>query len=152
KVARSGDFRRMGFETADEVEHAVLGTPLKQYVVTLDKLVKYVPTDDTESVLKDDDQFVFPVLVGPTVRSSVKVIKLRDKWQVGSIGFPTQVTSTARVRQQKANETGLPDTAFFAVSVPALRLFFIGYRQGGELKLAPIFGGDAFGFDTGATI
>ncbi len=151
KLVNEKNYRVMGFETPDEVRRATLGEPLRIFMVRLDQLKQYQPGSDPNQLLSGGEQVIYPVVVEGQVRSSIKVEMIKGTWQPISYGGAkiAKLLSVSRKSVQKS--TKLPETSHFVVRVPALNLYFLGYRANGVLMLTPILDYPAYDLKAGVT-
>jgi hypothetical protein len=150
KLAATGT--NSGFASPSEVKAASLGEGIRSFMVRLDELRNYDGSQNANALLKPLDKIIFPVSVAQTVRSSIVVEKVRDKWK--ATGFGGAILTKALVNEKKRSsaETRLPTTDYFSVDVPALNGHFLGYRQGGKLMLISVFDDSKLGFKSGDTL
>jgi len=146
------NFSEMGFESLAEVSAARIGVPVRTYYVPLDRLKEYQSGMDPNQLLAEMDRVIYPVAVEEQVRSSVVVESVRGVWEATNFGAPKLTQSIARIRDRLSESDGLPISSFFLVRIPAMNLYFIGYRRDDSLMLAPIFDNESFGFVAGQAI
>lgn len=132
------NYRQMGFESAEEAARMTLGVPMQVYMVPLDRLRNYAGGTPPESLLMDTRHILYPVRVDNQTRSSLMLAEAQGSWKAVSFGSPTLIRKICEARMISVGVTGMATVEHFVVEIPALNLHFIGIRQGGALKLAPI--------------
>lgn len=94
-------------------------------------LLNYDRNTDVLSLLDPVNQFVYPILLGEQVRSSITVAKDKDeKWK--PVAFGAVPLPLVQANQQDAA------TPAFIVRVYKLERWFLGTLQNGQLMLSPI--------------
>jgi len=146
------NYRQMGFETPSDVGKATLDSPLIDFMVQLDQLKKYASGNKPEDLLAATGDIYFPVLVNGQVRSTITLAKVKDVWQAVSFGSSDFMTLVSTTLRENAKRTGLPYAAHFVVRVPALSLFFLGYRADNQLMLVPLLDNAKLGFQAGVAM
>ncbi len=132
------NYRQMGFESAEEANRMTLGIPMQVYMVPLDRLRNYAGGTPPESLLADTRHILYPVRVDNQTRSSLMLAEAQGSWKAVSFGSPTLIRKICEARMTSVGITGMAAVEHFVVEIPALNLYFIGIRQGGALKLAPV--------------
>lgn len=79
-------FSGMGFGSVEEARSAKLGEPTPLRTVSYNKLLEYQPGGTLEQLLEPAQQFVYPVMVGGAVKTSIVVAQQADGWRIGSVG------------------------------------------------------------------
>jgi hypothetical protein len=127
-------YKKLGFQSVDEVNRVTLGAPMRVLMVPLDHLKEYQPGAKIEEMLQDTNEVRFPVSVEGQVRTSVVMRQIDGKWQVAKFGRPalTQALEVVRMRVVTA-ET--PAESLLEVKIPALNLYFVGREVGSSLML-----------------
>lgn len=133
----------MGFGSVEEVASARLGEPLQVFYVPLNQLKEYQPGSDVESLLVNSDRVYYPVNVDEQLRSTIVVSGTNDDWRATEYGNPNLMRALAEVREGGEE---------FVVWVPALNLYFIGFRSDDILFLTPIQSDTKFKFRAGGTL
>lgn len=146
------NYRAMGFQSVDEVKSATLGEPLGVFHVHLDQLKAYEPGSDPGKVLTDVGQRMYPVTVSDEVRSSLVVAKVDDTWKATRFGGPNVIQAIAGVRTTVAHSSEKPPASTFVVQVPALNLYFLGYRTDDKLMLVPVLDDLRYNFKAGVAL
>lgn len=145
-------YKRLGFRSPDEAKSATLGTPLRVFMVRLDKLREYATNRDPTDLLEDTNKVRYSVNVGGEVRSSVVVHEVNGQWQIEAVGRPelTKALATATNKYTEAGATyGEPQ---FYVTIPALSLFLLGHLRGTELALTSATDDERFNLVAGRTV
>jgi hypothetical protein len=132
------NFQSLGFESAKEVNSAVIDPPIAVFMVRLDELRAYQVGQNAEALLRPANRLIFPVSVSGKVRSSIVVEQAGEKLVASSFGGPKLVTAITRYRDENAKATGTPARDYFAVHAAALGVYFIGHRGSSGLILVPI--------------
>jgi hypothetical protein len=149
KMITPQNFKSMGFETFDEVRSATLGEPLAIFQVRLDQLRAYEPGEDPNKLLVDSGQMIYPVATNGSVRSSIVVVKTEEIWKATRFGGPNLIQALAKSRSAEAQSSQAAEKPYFVVQIPALSMYFLGYRVGGRLMLTPLLDDPAHKFKAG---
>ena len=152
KLITKENYRQMGFESSKEIHYAVLGTPIEDYMVRLDTLKEYKPGSNPNKLLMKTDQFIYPVLVKEKVRSSITISKIKEKWKAVSFGDSNFMKLVSNRLKDSSKATGLDISSYLSVRVPALNLFFIGYRTKSGLMLIPLIDDTRLKFKSGVSM
>jgi hypothetical protein len=128
----------MGFRSPEEAGEATLAQPIPVFMVQLDELRAYSSERDPSSLLHRLDKAVVPAVVGGSVRSSIVVEKVGERWTATSFGAPKLARLLSDARDASARTGGIPADACFAVHVAALNSYYIGYRSGPSLMLTAV--------------
>ena len=133
--------KELGFESADDVANADLGSPLQVYKIVLTSgkgrkgLIDFQRGDDPEQLLIDTPRTViYPVVVKTKgVRSSLTVSEFdKDKgWHATQRGSPNFIRKLEDYREQKPSVDRI-------VWIPGLNLIFLGSRTAGQLRLIAV--------------
>ena len=145
-------FRRLGFESVEEAGKAELGTPMRIFMIRLDRLKEYAPAANPAELLVDTNQLRYPVTVDGQVRTSVVMHLIEGKWQVAKFGRPALTRGLTETVRRHAAPGGTSQEPSFEVNIPALNLYFTGQQAGGRLLLTPVVDDDRFGFKQGETL
>ena len=151
KIGRE-NFKRMGFESADEMSKATLDQPLAVFMVELNDLRAYQTGSDPNKLLKRLDKVVYPVKAGDAVRSSIVLQKSKEGWKASDFGGTNFARLVTRARDESAKATSLPPNAYFVVQVPALNAYFLGYREADKLMLVPLIDDVAMNLKAGTAL
>lgn len=146
------NYKQMGFEAPEEVLSANLGFPIQDFMVRLDKLVKYESGSKPDELLTETNQFVYPVLVKGKVKSSITISKTMESWQAVSFGGPNYVKLVSNTLMDSSKATGLEQSSYFIVRIPSLNLFFIGFHSNNELMFIPLRDDTRLKFKAGASL
>lgn len=130
--------QQLGFESPRQAASATLGQPFPAYLVRLDELRAWHPGASADALLKPLDRLIYPVLVDGKVRSSVTVEKGPKGWSAVGFGAPLLIRRLAEGRDVGVRSAGVPESAVFAVQVPALARQYVGWRVAGKLMLLSI--------------
>lgn len=137
----------MGFEKPDDVRSATVGAPLPEFQIRLDDLKGYAAGTNPGRLLHESGLFLFPVLVGEQVRSSLTIQHERGAFKAVAFGAPGFMRQTSRA------VGGIGDAAerseAFLVRIPALNVFFVGYSDGGKLLFASVLDDPRFDLKSG---
>jgi hypothetical protein len=130
----------LGLSTADEARQARLGTPVREFAVPLDALRGYQAKTPAVKLLRDGTTYVFPVLVGATLRSSVRLQAAPGAApRVLGLGGVEVFAQLDRLPEVAARLRTAGTESLMAVRIPALGLYFAGRRVGSKLQLAALF-------------
>ncbi len=129
-----------GLANAEEAKQARLGTPVREFVVPLDALRRYQAKTPVAKLLTDGTTYLFPVLVGATLRSSVRVSAAPGGApKVLGLGGVEVFTQLDRLPEVAARLRTAGSGSLMAIRVPALGLYFAGRRRGATLETASLF-------------
>ncbi len=127
KLVTNENFRLMGFESMEEVASAKLDPPIKDFMVRLDHLKRYVPGTNPDLMLTETGQQIFPVSAGEHVRSSMTLKRSLFLWKALSYGSPNFIKRLTEIITLSSASTGINRSEYFAVRIPALNDDFAGY-------------------------
>lgn len=146
------NYIQMGFTSPKEIHFASLGTPIEDYMVRLDMLKEYKPGSNPNRLLMKINQYIYPVLTKNKVRSSITISKIKDQWKTVSFGDSNFMKLVSKTIKNNSNITGLNISSYFIVRIPALNLFFVGYRKDRNLWLVPLLDDSRLKFKAGVSI
>ena len=149
RLVTADNYRKLGFESLDELQNMTLGVAIPVYYVGLSEIKQFKPGDDPNKFLSNANEKIYPVLVAGGVRSSVALKNHDGGWQVRSFGRPNLSRALARIRDEDAAAGSLSPSDFFAVEIPSLYFAFIGHRAGDNLLLTHVHDHADLAFDTG---
>ncbi|OQZ04018.1 MAG: hypothetical protein B6D34_05310 [Candidatus Brocadia sp. UTAMX1] len=152
KLVNGQNYKALGFESLDEVSAVALGEPIRVFFIRLDQLQEYKPEADPSKLLIDANKIIYPFTIREQIRSSVVVEKVNEAWNATNFGGSHLIKILTDVRKNITDSTGLRISSFFAVQIPALNLYFVGYRTDNELMLIPIYDDLSFQFKAGRTM
>ncbi|OEU69094.1 MAG: hypothetical protein BA863_07985 [Desulfovibrio sp. S3730MH75] len=132
------NYRQMGFKSPEEVNSAILGAPIQDFMVRLDRLKEYEPGSKPDELLTATSNVLYPVLEKEEVRSSITIAKTKDGWQAVSFGGPNFVKLVSSTLIESSKVTGLDYSSYFMVRVPSLNLFFVAHYLDNELMFVPL--------------
>jgi hypothetical protein len=118
--------KRLGFSSKTELLGAQLAAPVRVFMIRLDALRSYRPGADSPArLLRAIDEQIYPVQVEQRTKSAVFI----DRGRLSGYGSPRLASRIEQVRMELQKQTGLPETAFFLVKLPALNVRFLGHYQ-----------------------
>ncbi|HNY30622.1 MAG TPA: hypothetical protein PKO15_07025 [Fibrobacteria bacterium] len=138
-LAALREFRAEDVElsVADQ-KQAVVGQPMKEYMVRLDALKSFSEGADADSLLVETGNVHVPVLAGGAAKATVCLAKGAEGWELVSLGEKRKanlregaVGLSKRRLLKKAQD-------HFLVRIPAMNLEFVGTYQHKQLLLSPI--------------
>ncbi len=147
-LATDETYRRLGFESMDELSNLTLGAPFPVYFIGLDALKSFGEQQNAETLLAESTKKLYPVHARGKVRTSVSLEKKGDQWQTVNFGRPSLVKKLDIVRTTLAEKHDRDPADYFLVSIPSIYLMCVGYREDGEIKLAPLAKHEMLGLDT----
>ena len=145
RLVTSANAKELGFESADEVASASLGTPNQVFSVGLEQLKSYQPGGDANQMLANANRSIFPVMVRDQARASITVEQNNGKWTATGFGdskLARQISTATK------SVTGTP----MIVHVLPFNLYFVGSRNENRLMLTPLGDYSSFNLKTGATL
>ena len=150
KLVTNENYKELGFDSADQVSKATLGSPLRVFVVKVDQLRDYQAEKDANSLLNESPQMYYPVTVDSSARASIVVEQVDGKWRsasFGNAGLAKQMATMERASTTDTNAAAPP----IMVQIPALGVYFLGRRNAdNNLSLMSVAANDALGFKAGA--
>ncbi len=151
RLVTARNARDMGFETPEEVRSATVGTPLPEFLIRLDELQRFEAGADPGRLLHENGLFLFPVLVGENVRSSLSIRHDQGAFKAVAFGAPAFIRKAGEV---VARIPGGADAHARAVlvRVPALNVFFVAFEEEGKLLFASVLDDARFGLKAGEPI
>jgi len=151
-MVNENNFMRMGFKSVQETKTAQLGTPFQEFTIELGQLKTYEPGTNSDQLLDGGHIAYFPVNVQTETRSSIMLVKEKDQWKAVSYGSANLIKLLASNRNRLQRATGLPNSSFFVVRIPAMNLYFVGYRMNQQLMLSPILDNTEYKFKSGIPV
>ena len=120
-----------GFQSLDELGKARLGSSVKVYMIGLDDLKALPPTADPKTVLRDNNERLFPVHVGGAARAAIVVRQdAKDQqWKVVSMGDAATVKLLDGARALHSKASG-GNHEYFLLRIPAIYQMFLGFTDG----------------------
>lgn len=126
----------LGFRNSDAIDQAVIGTPIREYMIPLDRLLEYQPADtDPRSLLESTKRVTLPVLLDGAARSAITLELKGDNWTPVSYGGANYSDQMTSLRSELAERDGRNEGSYFEVRVPALNLVMLGTERENELFL-----------------
>lgn len=126
------DLSGTGFSTTNEIPMAVNGEPIPIYRVPFPALSEYQPTNSLETLMPVDvrtqsaKHLIFPVKVGPKVRSAITMRWDGMNWRADKLGRPDlirRLTDTLSTVPAASRAPVQP----FAVEIELFDIWLIGY-------------------------
>lgn len=159
-LVNAENFTAMGFTSVEEARSATLGTPVPLRTVSYNKLLQYQPGAPLTQLFEGPEQFVYPVMVGQAVRTSIVVAQQPDGWRIGTVGdrylasligqstqqpgAPTAAASPTASPTPAASPTATATPTSEAVSrrvelisIPGIGVDLISFTEGDQRMLQP---------------
>jgi hypothetical protein len=152
KLITPENARDMGFDNAADAASATLGSAVRVQMVRLDALRQYQAGADPASLLTEENQIIYPVMVRDQVKSSIIVEGSGNEWKASSFGGPHLVQQMARYRTDATTRLNAAADSVTVVHVAALNLYFLGYRVDGRLMLTPLETHPDYKLEAGASL
>ena len=86
QLVESGKIATLGLETVDQVNSSALGVSFAVHSVRLDRLQGYQESSAPHDLFEASVRSLYPVVLSEEVRSSVGVVKLKEKWEASEFG------------------------------------------------------------------
>ena len=138
-LAEAVDPMLLGFRNSGEIERAVIGTPIREYMIRLDRLREYKPAvTNPRSLLESTMRVTLPVLLDGAARSAITLELKDDNWTPVSYGGANYSDHMNSLRSELADRDRQSEGSYFEVRVPALNLVMLGTERANELYLAPL--------------
>lgn len=143
------NFSAMGFGSVEEARSATLGTPTARRTVGYDKLLSYQPGTPLTQLFEGREEFIYPVLVGQEVKTSIVVAANAGGWQISSVGdrYLAEIISGARQTKSPtpsgtpaatASPTATPPKRTVElVSMPGINFDLVSFTEGDQTLLEP---------------
>ena len=144
--------RKIGFQSAAELRRATLGQPLLAHEVDLPALRGYTGQGDPTRLLQPLDQVLYPVLVNQQVRALLTLEKNNARWTAVSFGDLAMAQLWVHARETSARASHVDPAQYFAVSIPDLHQYLVGYQAQGKLVLAPVLDTHRLEFRAGTNL
>lgn len=142
-LVRSDNAGRLGFNSAEQAQHAQLGDPMNVFMVGLDALKAYKAGTNPSELLTDVHKQIYPVMLDQQTVSSVSVVHHNVGWTATEFGNAAVARALAEHRKNKDD---------IVVWVPALKVYFVARGSGETLALTPIANDSRFEFKAGESI
>ena len=150
QLVESGKIATLGLETVDQVNSSPLGVSFAVHSVRLDRLQGYQESSAPHDLFEASVRSLYPVVLSEEVRSSVGVVKLKEKWEASEFGNVGYIQSVSKLRRENAAEAEVPLKSYFIVDIPALNLAFVARRTEDDSILIPIVDYPPLGLKAGA--
>jgi len=151
-LAERIDPRSLGFKSREEARAATLGTPLRVFMVRLDRLKAWDQAADAAGLLSGGDTAFYPLNIGAEARSMIVLDKIGATWRLNGFGWTPVIQRLDRQRRSLTAGTGVATTAFFVVRVPAFNIYFLGRQAPEGLLLTSLFDHPDLGIRAGLTV
>jgi hypothetical protein len=143
----------LGFRDPRELDQAVVGVPIREYIIPLDRLKEFEPsTTNPESLLNSTNRVTMPVLVNQSARSAITLEMVEGKWTAVSYGGSNFVSELTTLRSELALRDDNPESEYFEVKVPALNVVLLGSQRNGDIFLTSLLDDDRFGLRRGESL
>jgi hypothetical protein len=150
QLATAGSYSALGFTSPGEVREAAVGEPFAIFNVHLDELQAYKVGSDPFTIMHGGQTFMYPLLVGQQVKSSVSIEKMNAEWQATSFGSQKVIQLLSQMRARRMATTQAGGRAwYFAVQVPALNRYFLGERIERQLRIISLWNDSALHLEAG---
>jgi len=151
-IVNENNFMRMGFKSVEEAKTAQLGAPFQEFSIELGKLKTYEPGANPNQLLDGGNIAYYPVNVQSETRSSIMLVKEKDQWKAVSYGSANLIKLFTSTRSRLQTSSNLPISSFFVVRIPAMNIYFVGYRMDQQLMLTPILDNTEYKFRSGTPV
>jgi|GEM_PF-4617798 len=123
-----------GFMDLSELDSVTLGEPYPVFLLSLEELRKYRPNVKVRDVVRDIQQFDFPLYVNGEARGFLTVEHFEGQWKVVALGgYPVSRELQAFQRQSNGNNQG---QEVKLLRVPSIDGTFILVERVGAEKIA----------------
>ena len=127
-VFNTNNAHALGFVSTNEFSTATVGQPFRVYQVPLDRLRAY-QSSPFNSLLEPAPRMIFPVLIGAQTKSSMVLRLESGQWVSDRFGGPEIIKGLAATRDALATHDQRWATESFAVEIPVVALWFVGYTN-----------------------
>jgi hypothetical protein len=124
-MVTASTYSQLGFQSVAEAKFAMLGVPAPRYFVQLLSLQQFTFSTDPRTLIFDSKATVYPVNVGPSVRSSIGFVQRGFVWQAELFGYPHFINAMDKARHDDMAATNTPVDVYFLVDVPAMQRSFL---------------------------
>jgi hypothetical protein len=145
-VASAGP-RSQGFASVAEVDQSDVAEPFPLLLLGIADLRGYESGTNGEAMLRDVNEWFYPVVVSGQVRTAVRMGLRNGAWEPGVFGYAKVAQAAVAVREQLRATGYSGDLAL--VHVPALSLWLVSHRDHGTLMLTALRSDDAEGLVAG---
>lgn len=126
-LANEHTYKKMGFESLEEVSSAALGEPISVFTIHHNTISAYQNTTDPNILLIDRHEILYPVMVNGQIRSSIGIMHDGKIWEYSEIGRPNFTGALFDIRQLHMRENNKQHTDYFLVNFPSLYVTLIGH-------------------------
>ncbi len=126
-----------------------LGDPFPVAWIGLDELQNFPGGDPSRVFRKGVDKVLYPIQSANEIRSSVMIQKRNDKWVDDAYGNKALTMTLAQSRDRFTKQFGKPVSEFYAVSIPALNMYFLATATDGDTTLISVIDHPEIGIKAG---
>jgi hypothetical protein len=130
--------KKLGFESAEQLEGATLGSPHKVYIVNLNDVKAFKSGDDPKKIIGKTKEILYPILENGNVTSAIGFRKEKGDWIPTTLGASSEVKVAEPVRDKHGKSKGKGHSSYFVARVPAMYLSFLGYWDKNDIFFIPI--------------
>lgn len=130
--------KKLGFESAEMLEKATLGTAHKVYMFELAAVKAFKAGDDPKKILGKTKELLYPILLDGKVTSAIGFRKEKGDWIPTSLGLSSEMQIAEPVRDKHGKAKGRGHASYFVVRAPSMYMSFLGYWEKNEYFLIPI--------------
>jgi hypothetical protein len=139
QLVTAENYAKLGLPAAADAGSAQLGTPVRDYLVRLDRLAGYKESGGVDALLTDTQIVHYPLVVGGDPRAMVSMSLSKAEWQLVSVGEPRRAARLFGEVRKAAKGVARAEGEQFSVRIPALLLEFTGSRDAqNALLLTPL--------------
>ena len=150
QLVTAENYGKLGLPTAADAANAQLGTPVRDYLVRLDRLAGYKAGADVDALLTDTHIVHYPLVVGADPRAMVSMSLAKGDWQLVSVGEAQRSARLFGEVRKAAKGVPRAEGDQFSVRIPALLLEFAGSRDAqNALLLTPLQDNERWGLKAG---
>lgn len=130
--------------------NAKLGAPLQDYVIGLTSLRDWSGKNPL-TLLRSTGQFVYPIVVEGSTKTSVTIAKVKGDWTAAIFGSANEARARSRIQEMLNAKAPGGNANVIQVRIPALNVTFIGQENSGDVQFTPLYSRPNLGVEAGKT-
>lgn len=132
------NYSEMGFESLEEVNKAMLGTPMRVHYMWIKDIKN--ESLNTDNLIHNGDELLYPVKVDGQVRSSITIKIKNYHWEVASLGQASSIKAMAGLRENNLKSVKNTLSDYFIIKVPEIYQMYLAHHDAsGNLQTSNLF-------------